>query len=172
MFRPGAGKYPKLKGKAGEIKHFTPVLLRVWEEGMNVTDPMQVSIKVALESSAGMDAILDDHPTDPALPHAKAVEFLRLAVEHVQVVASLANYNDMFVFNITLKCHYMIHAAILARHYNPRLGWCFMGEDFMKRVKNVAASCTRGMGAKMVTRKMLIKITRALHYSLSGKAKQ
>ena len=48
------------------------------------------------------------------------------------------------VFNITIKSHYLAHACIGAQWINPRKVWCFMGEDFMKHMRELGHSCCLG----------------------------
>ena len=41
MYKTGPGGYPKLKGKAAEIKNLTPALLAVLNQGCNDRDPSE-----------------------------------------------------------------------------------------------------------------------------------
>ena len=58
MFSSGPGGYPKLKGKAAEVRDLAPALLSVWREGMSEEDPMHIAILCALEASCRMEEIL------------------------------------------------------------------------------------------------------------------
>ena len=61
MFERGPGGYPCLRGKASEIKHIGRVLLEVWQEGMDVANPLHVALKLALETGVQLDAWIDDY---------------------------------------------------------------------------------------------------------------
>ena len=60
MFEKGPGGYPCLRGKASEVKHLGPVLLAVWQEGMNHEIPLHVALKLALETGVQLDEWIDD----------------------------------------------------------------------------------------------------------------
>ena len=110
MFRNGPGGFPKLKGKAAEIKHLTPAILEIWEAAMNHTDSAHIAVHTCLTASVRLDEILDEH-TGFTLPESVANEFLSTAFRYVQHNSLLANYMDLPLFNITMKLHYMLHCA-------------------------------------------------------------
>ena len=66
MYKTGPGGYPKLKGKAAEIRNLTPALLHVWNQGCNEHDPSHVAVRTAfqiLEENVGFmlpAAVADD----------------------------------------------------------------------------------------------------------------
>lgn len=161
------GKYPKLKGKAAEIKHLTPIVYTMWCEGMVAGDEAHVKIKLALQFSGEVDKMLDDHPRDYALPARVAQAFQLKTLQYVQLQAVLQNLNGLQVFSVTIKHHYLVHAAIRAGHLSPRVGWCFMGEDYMSKVKRLIASCLAGNAHEKVSMKVAQKLAHALHFVLT-----
>ena len=167
MFRSGPGGYPRLKGKAAEIKHLAPALLSVWRSGMDVDDDDHQRVRIALETGVRLDTILDEHTGEWRLSPDAAQEFLQTALTHVQMTCSVANLHGMRLFNITLKTHYLIHAAYRGLHMNPRVGWCFMGEDYMKKMKALSGSCCRGVALDAVGLKQLKKYLVAMHFQLT-----
>ena len=48
----------------------------------------------------------------------------------------------MFLFNVVIKNHYLAHIALISAYINPRLGWTFMGEDLMQKVRRIGGSCS------------------------------
>lgn len=58
----------KLRGKAAEIKHFTRVVLRVWQEHCNPMLHTHKLISACLRASVAMEDIIDEHKEMYALP--------------------------------------------------------------------------------------------------------
>ena len=48
-------KFPKLKGRAAEVKHLTPALLHAWVNMRDPGNPLHTSIELALQMSLKMD---------------------------------------------------------------------------------------------------------------------
>ena len=48
------------------------------------------------------------------------------------------------LFTCTSKTHAICHSALLSRYLNPRLVWCFIGEDMMSTVQQLTQACTKG----------------------------
>ena len=67
-----------------------------------------------------------------------------------------SSLGDM-LFDITPKSHYLAHIGLFAKYLNPRLGWCYAGEDFMHTVRTLGARAAVGnapakCGAKLFDR--------------------
>ena len=170
MFKNGPGGFPKLKGKAAEIKHLTPAILEIWQDAMNPADSMHIAVHTCLTASVRLDEILDEH-TGFILPASVADEFLSNAVRYVQHNSLLANYLGLPLFNITMKLHYMLHGARNAKFLNPRVSWCFQGEDYMQHMRVLAHSCLRGLSMEQAQSKLLDKMLVAMHASFTGRSK-
>lgn len=153
MFSSGSGGYPKLKGKAAEVRDLGPPLLALWRVGMLATDVFHVAILSALEASCRMDAILRHNKACYCLPEGASQEFMEQARVYVQNQANVHNHGGDRLFNLTLKHHQILHCAHNAKYINPRLTWCFMGEDFMKLTKKVAVPTQKARNTKMCTRR-------------------
>jgi hypothetical protein len=167
MFNTGSGGYPCFKSKAAAVKHLMPVLLEVFREGMTAGDPYHDGIENALETSCKMDQILDANRGQLFLPPADSLELFTTCLAHVQQVGQLKNHNGIRVFHLTFKAHWLLHAAYNSRYYHPALGWCFMGEDYMKYCRRWHCSSAPGVKSHLVHKKALDKITMALHHALS-----
>ena len=141
-------KMAKLKGRGAEVKALIPALLSVWKQYYMVDGVQQhEEIALALESSARVDEILDDHKTDYKLPGPVAAEF----ETHIWIFLIMQNSLAMhfsglgdMLFDIIPKSHYLAHIGLFAKYLNPRLGWCYAGEDFMHTVQTIGATAAIG----------------------------
>ena len=157
MFEGTNSSYPYLKGQAAEIKRLVPALLEVWENlsGVPREHPRFIihkQIALMLKKFKRMDEILDQHPPVdyPKLPEAAARNFQNDCFDVLQVIQYVHGYfitNFVLIpntnpavakplFNITFKCHSIMHIAKASEFLNPRLAICYAGEDYMKHIKN------------------------------------
>ena len=101
-------RFPKLKGKAGQIKHLLPALLYAFDRLRDPTDERQSMIRVALQSSLKVDRIIDQYPGSIRLPREASNELITHGFTYLNTCTLLANrYNvagDM-IFNVTVKAH-------------------------------------------------------------------
>ena len=141
--------FPKLKGRASEIKHLGLALAYAWEKIMDGSDPKHQSILLALQMSVKMDKLLDDHHEDIRLPDVVAADLCTAGFVFLDQFTCLANsYNTMgnMLFNLTVKCHMLAHICLRCNQMNPRRAWCFSGERMMLLMRRIVQSCTRGTG--------------------------
>jgi hypothetical protein len=155
-------KFPCLKGKAAEILSLGPALLECCKEKLNRADPVQGQMIYAMQMSVRMEEILAEHPTAWKLPADAATEFKQCCYDFLALFNSLATTFQkpplkMKLFNITIKCHYLLHGAINAKYLNPRLVWCYASEDYMSKIKKAGQSCVKGSAAWKVSNKMADK---------------
>ena len=161
--------FPKLSGRAVEIKNLIPALAHVWAELSDAADVHHQAVLLGLVQSARMDSILDLYPDADRLPAADANAYRDAAYGYARTQGALADfYNEesggaLMLFDITAKTHWMLHGADNALYLNPRLSWNYAGEDFMGKVKVLHASCCRGNSAAMSTNKFASKYCFALH---------
>ena len=171
MFKTGPGGYPRLKGKAAEVRHVTVPLMHIWEESCDPTDTDHATILLALKTSARMDEILDEYPTANVFPTAIGEEFFQNCLLHCQCQSKLSNYMNIKSFNVTQKLHFLCHAGFRAKHMNPRKSWCFRGEHYMLKIRSVGAACARGNNPMQSSGKIAEKLQFALHLTFTGHAK-
>ena len=74
---------------------------------------------------------------------------------------------ELNCFNITVKCHYLLHAACQGRYLHPKKTWCFAGEDFMKHSKRLVGACCRSMSATNVVSKFCKKYQTAMFLAIA-----
>ena len=123
---------------------------------------------LGLDASCRLEDMLDEYRDATVFPPAAGLEFLNTAITYCQAQSRLSNWGGEMVFNITMKHHYLVHAASRATFLNPRRVWCFMGEDYMSHVRTLAGSCIKGVAAYKLGTKMARKNRVAMHFQLSG----
>ena len=119
-----------------------------------------------------LDDTLAQFPDSPALPLDVAERFLERTLTYCQLNSQLRNWNNLRVFKLTMKHHYLLHAAWLSKYINPRKTWCFRGEDYMSKIKRVIASCCKGNAVEAVSGKTVQKVCIAMHCQLAGWARE
>ena len=162
---------PLLKGRAAEICALTPALGHAWRQHSDPSDEHHKAIRLLLKLSATLDRILHEHKEVDALPPSEAERFKQSAFNMLLLYSQVNQHssaNGMRLFNITIKCHYLLHIALDARFLNPRQGWCYRGEDMMNKTKILAASCCKARSIFTVFQKMNKKYWFGLHHMYSG----
>ena len=163
----------KLRGKAAEISDFGKPLLALWEEKMDATDFAHVQIQAMLTLNVKMESMMSEQAGEFKFPPEAAKTFKETAFQMCQLQVMLMNHfkNDPNVpaFNFTQKNHHMLHSAKLAEHINPRLLWCFRGEDMMQRLQTLAKACVRGVNGAAASIKIAQRYRLALHLQYSKK---
>ena len=162
--------FPKLKGRASEVRSLGPALTRFWESQMDRGSAVHKQVHLALRASCALEDVLTLHKDDIRLPPTAAAEIKRAIHAFLTRLTALgAHFHNTGtkLFNITIKAHYLAHVAEISEWWNPRLGWCYAGEDYMNKVKKLAANCLRGTPAPLVSRKFLHKYALGMHIRLS-----
>ena len=72
--------------------------------------------------------------------------------------------NDRLV-NVTYKQHALLHLAFGSEYESPRLGGCWMGEDYMRLTRVLISSCMKGTRLEDVSRKSAAKFLRAMDFT-------
>ena len=170
--------FPALKGRAAEVRHLGPALLHVWNlhrhrDGRDRS--IHTTIYMGLQMSVKMETILDEHPRAIKLPVAAADDFANATFDYLACFTAAADWfcfsaplgQRRKLFSITIKAHYVAHAALQARFINPRLGWCYAGEDYMAKCKHLMAACVRGNNASKASEKFAQKYRLGMHFVLS-----
>ena len=147
------------KIRAAQSRHLVPCLLGAFKRHYDKKVTAQRWMLMALERSAEFDEILDVHADEYKLPGDAAARLLEVTREYLQLVSALRNHfgSRLQLFHVTAKSHYLIHVAMLAKYMNPRLCWCYSGEDFVGRIKQVIASCQHGTPPRLVVARAITK---------------
>ena len=157
----------KLRGKAAELKGLGPALLSAWLHFAPQDDNTYRKITLMLKLNCSMEQILNDNREELSLPEKDAKQFKVSAFGMCQLQLQLQEHHksqgNAKLFSVSPKCHFLCHIASLAGCISPRQVWCFLGEDAMRRVQTVARACSRRVGNKEVTTKMLRRIRISMH---------
>ena len=151
----------KLRGKAAELKGLCFPLLDLWKAHMNTNLSIHRKIKLMLQLNCQMETILDTYSDCYKLPMDVAKEFLKCGFLMYEFQKELRAHFQMdegctkTVFSLTSKAHMVLHACLLSGMVSPRLVWCFMAEDFMRRVQRLGECCVRGVKNTNVSQKMM-----------------
>ena len=178
MFRNA--KNCKLKGKAAEIKHLIPAL---YDVVLKTTVPVGIpnyaaicalhkGIRIALKLNVDLENIIDEHRGNKLPPDAAAAllaQCHRFLTVYVQLGRD-AIACELDLFSETIKCHYLLHAAMQARWIHVRKTWCFSGEDFMKHSRRLMASCANATKPHSLPAKFVNKYLVAMHLLLRKKS--
>ena len=164
---------PKLRGKAAQVCALIPCLLDLWTERMDAANPIHKKVKTLLKLSNSLETILGQNKEELALS-SDAPLFKQFAFGMAQIHRELClHFQDQTpcLFPEIPKIHMLLHVAQQCDQLNPRLTWCYKGEDFMGVHRNLAKSCATRLEPPQVCEKMLLKMRVALHLQLVKKEK-
>ena len=124
MFIRSGGKYPKLRGKASEIRHFGKALLALWNQFSNQALLLHRRIALMLKHNVHLEDMITHHKEDFSLPPGPAQEFEETANGMLLLLTQIADHfveEGLKVFDITSKSHMLQELAILSRCINPKV---------------------------------------------------
>lgn len=166
----GAG-FPLLKGKAAEVKGLALPLCKVVEDLLPEDCQIHRWMRKLLFAIVQVEQILTKHKSDARLPRDAALEFSSSCSAIVSLNTALGIHfhrDGEMLFNHTIKFHYTQHLAIISAYINPRLAWCYSGEDLLQKVRQIVQSCFKGTKHVAVPQKAMLKYIRGLNYRLAG----
>ncbi|CAE7359129.1 unnamed protein product [Symbiodinium sp. CCMP2592] len=157
-----------LRGKAAEVRSLAKPLFLIWASTMNHSVELHRKVHLLLKLNNKLEEILAENKFQFTLSAADAAAFrdsmngFLLLQEQLSQHFSNSNH-DPPLFSTTEKCHFLQHIALESRSINPRLLWCFSGEDFQRRVQRITAACARGQKPGQAEVKMCQRYRIALH---------
>ena len=163
-------KSPKLRGKASEIKYFGIVLQALWSKFMNKSISLHEKILLMLNLNCKLEALINEHKTEVKFPGPAAKEFQDAAFAMSALQQVCANHfkaDDIDLFTTTSKNHMLCHIAMMSQHINPRICWCFTGEDMMHKTQVLLKACVRGLKSPQATVKAVDHYRLGLHSLLN-----
>ena len=163
------GSFPLLKGKAAEIRHFGPALSSAFEHFMDHTNQQHQQIMLIFKSILNIELILDHHAAEYRFPPEVAKDFQNYAFGFVALSTALSKHyhtRGILLFNFTIKFHYTMHLGLMAAYINPRLGWCYSGEDMMQKIKLIVQASYKGTASSLVPSKVMKKYAQGIGYNL------
>ena len=131
MFVRQGGRFPKLRGKAAEVRHFGAALHALWNAHMNPHLILHRRINLMLQLNCQLENMITEYKDDFAFPPGPAEDFDNTCTTMLQLQTQVAEHfleEGIAYFDVTSKCHMLQELAILARHINPRLIWVFAGK--------------------------------------------
>ena len=90
-----------------------------------------------------MDEIIDDHKEVNKFGATVYATFKDAGFKYMILFNALGKYYSeehvpaMKLFDVTIKAHMLLHCILQAEFINPRIGWCYYGEDFMQKVQTL-----------------------------------
>ena len=159
------GEFPRLKGKAAELRHFGKPLLHAFDQLMDRGDRVHRQIRLGLVYSINIETILDDHADDFRLPPDAATQLNTQIMNLLTIQNALArHFQDagILLFHTTIKSHYLLHIGLKADQLNPRMSWCYSGEDLMQQTKLLIQGSQRGNPPQSIAPKVMLKYIMAL----------
>ena len=161
--------YPKLKGKAADIKGLCYALLSCWRTYMRPDSEQDQQVAAFLTLNLEVHDLLDAYSPKfgfmcvPA-PHCDALyeKGLQMAQLHGCLSDHFASV-EMQLWNLTSKTHFCMHTFYLSRYIHPSLTWAFKGENMMKAVQTVWRSCLSGNKHHGASKVAAIKLRHLLH---------
>lgn len=162
----------KLRGKAGEIRGLGPALWELWAAYMNPGLEIHVKINLLLKLNCKLEALLALHAHELKLPNSAADRAETYAFAMVQTQLEINRFFEASedcnksLFSVTAKAHMCLHSILLSRYIHPFMVWCFMGEDFMRKVQKIGEASVKGLQATAVSTKMVAHYRLGLHLQL------
>jgi hypothetical protein len=99
--------------------------------------------------------------------HSELVRCLEHFNGHYLWLANWAEEQDRPLFNITIKMHMLHHMVLDAEFLNPRVSWCFKGEDYVGKISHLAGSVSMGVKITNLTCKISQKYRHWQHLRLT-----
>ena len=131
--------------KAAEARHLVPIVAALWKDLRNGTI-IEKHIGAVLDAMSTFYSTLKAHEDTYLLPPA-GLRALRksgeLVLTHYNALSDLARAGSHpMTWHQVPKFHGLAHVMLQAEHQNPVWAWCYVDEDFMGIVKDIAESCT------------------------------
>lgn len=162
MFVKKSG-FPKLKGRASDIRGLDAAMAACWDHYMEPTDPQHQQISVILNLNLQVRNLLDKYSPKMgymALPqdvkNTVVTQQLQMAQVHSQLMDFYKEQNRQ-LFNLTTKMHFCHHTLAVADAIHPYLTWCFKGETKMRTVQRLWKSCLVGNKHWQVAQRAALK---------------
>jgi len=156
-----------LNTKAAESKHLLPAIAAVSRAASTGSDH-DLRRTAALDAISDFVTLMDEAGRflEPEVAD-RALELAIRFLGHYAWLNRWALQQERNVYHIVPKFHMFHHLAINARYLNPRVYWCFKGEDYVGRISTLAASVTMGVSSILLSHKIAQKYRHCLHFRLT-----
>lgn len=164
--------FPKLKGRASDIRGLDKALLSCWQQFMIPENMQHKQVEAFLKLLLEVNDTLNDFSPKYGfwkVPQEHWQNLKQKACAMAQLHVQLSeHYQELGVslFNITSKTHFTLHSIFLAEDLRPSLTWCFKGESMMKKMQTVFKSCLAGNKHFNVGRMSAVKFRHLLYIKI------
>ena len=164
--------FPKLKGRASDIRGLDKALLSCWQQFMIPENMQHKQVEAFLKLLLEVNDTLNDFSPKYGfwkVPQEHWQNLKQKACAMAQLHVQLSeHYQELGVslFNITSKTHFTLHSIFLAKDLHPSLTWCFKGESMMKKMQTVFKSCLAGNKHFNVGRMSAVKFRHLLYIKI------
>lgn len=127
----GDGGFPKLKGRAAEVKCIGKPLAAVFLHFMSADDPIHRLVYLGLTLLCKLEDLIAAEESF-AFTSPSHAEFVDSTYSFLAVLTKLCHHfhdDSQQLFHFTIKCHYLLHIAFNTKWVHPALSWCYSGED-------------------------------------------
>ena len=161
--------FPKLRGKASQVKGLVPALQKIWKKFADRGNIRHRRIALIFDLDIQIEDLLSAH--DPsagffAVPASIGREIVQKQIQMSQLYVQLEEAyaeEPKPLFNVVSKLHYCLHIMEEAASIHPFLNWCWKGEDFMQITSTLVSSALRGRGDVSASIKALEKYRYAMY---------
>ena len=166
-------KNASLDCKGAEARRLLPALLPVLKlmlslEKDEALGKVHEQMLCAAESLEKLVSLWDGAST--ILTAAEYEESLALGKAFLDAYLFLHHWSlekDRCSFHIVAKHHTFIHLLWNSRYLNPRMQWCFKGEDFVGQISKLTHSISMGVSSTRLSLKVAPKYRVLLHFKLT-----
>ena len=160
------GEYPRLKAKANECRHFLPVLAKLLE--LDGSTGLYQKVRHEMLSNLMKFYSLID-TTDMFLELGVAKEAKATINNFLKCYSWLCNnavQQGQRKWQMTVKFHYLAHAADELVWANPKHGSTYGAESFVGKITRIGVSCLMGRSPWEVGGLLMdkVQVARAVHH--------
>ena len=159
--------YPHLKGRGAEVKDVVKPLLACWVHFReHITDNYD-NVRLMLKAQVTIQETLTDHAMDLFLPPEASqglMECVDRVLHHYTILANKADADNIALWNITPKFHWLWHWSRKSILLNPRRSNCMLDEDYVGVIKTCVAASVSGTPMEAVPKKVMERILWGMHF--------
>ena len=162
-------KYASLDCKGAEARHLLPALIPViqaaFAETMEGCEDHMLRACTSLEKLVKLWDEMSWFPT--AAEYEQTLHLAGAFLRSYEWLNIWSLGKDRKSFNIVAKHHSFVHLTQNSRFLNPKLHWCFKGEDFVGQMSRLTHSVSMGVSATRLSNKVAPKYRILVHLFLT-----
>lgn len=162
-------RHPVMDCKGAEARHLlpalTPVIQVAFADTMHACERNMITAATSLEK---LVRLWDDMGVFPTAAEYK--QSLCLASAFLQSYDWLNKWSlekDRMSFHVVAKHHSFLHLVWDSQYLNPKLHWCFKGEDFVGQISKLTHSVSMGVSSVRLSTKVAPKYRILIHLVLT-----